>query len=60
MTKLRKQRGVKRFGRPIKRAFTPVKRMQPIFKEMIKMWQDMGMEIPIKEGTYWYDSGIMW
>lgn len=33
--------------------------MQPIFKEMIKMWSDLGINIPITEGIYWYDNGIV-
>ncbi len=31
--------------------------MQPIFKEMIKMWKDLGVDLPISEGVYWYDRG---
>ena len=27
--------------------------MQPIFKEQIKMWSDLGYSLPISEGIYW-------
>ena len=30
--------------------------MQPIFKEQIKMWSDLGYPLPITEGKYWYDN----
>lgn len=30
--------------------------MQPIFKEQIQMWADMGYQLPITEGKYWYDN----
>ena len=30
--------------------------MQPIFKEQIKMWSDLGYLLPITEGKYWYDN----
>lgn len=33
--------------------------MQPIFKEQIQMWCDLGFDIPIKEGYYWLDNGII-
>ena len=33
--------------------------MQPIFKEQIQMWKDKGYDIPIQEGTYWLDNGII-
>lgn len=33
--------------------------MQPIFKEQIKMWKDNGYDIPIKEGMYWLNRGII-
>ena len=33
--------------------------MQPIFKEQIQMWRDLGFDIPIKEGYYWLDNGII-
>lgn len=33
--------------------------MQPIFKEQINMWKDFGFDIPIIEGTYWLDNGII-
>lgn len=30
--------------------------MQPIFKEQIQMWSDLGYPLPISEGKYWYDN----
>ena len=27
--------------------------MQPIFKEMIQMWSDLGYPLPIQEGRFW-------
>ena len=33
--------------------------MQPIFKEMIGMWADLGYELPIKEGIYWLDNNFI-
>ncbi len=33
--------------------------MQPIFKEQINMWKDLGYDIPIEEGMYWLDRGII-
>lgn len=30
--------------------------MQPIFKEMIKMWSDLGFTLPIQEGYCWLDN----
>ena len=33
--------------------------MQPIFQEQINMWKDFGFDIPIIEGTYWLDNGII-
>ena len=33
--------------------------MQPIFKEQIQMWKDKGYDIPIQEGMYWLDNGII-
>lgn len=33
--------------------------IQPIFKEQIKMWCDLGFDIPITEGFYWLDRGIV-
>ena len=34
-------------------------RIQPIYKELIQMWHDKGLDIPIQEGTYWLDNGIV-
>ena len=33
--------------------------MQPIFKEQIKRWSDLGYTLPISEGIYWLDNGII-
>ena len=33
--------------------------MKPIFNEQIQMWSDLGFNIPIKEGYYWLDNGII-
>ena len=33
--------------------------MQPIYNELIKMWSDLGYDIPISEGTFWLDNGII-
>ena len=33
--------------------------MQPIFEQQIKMWKELGSEVPIQEGTYWLDNGII-
>ena len=33
--------------------------MQPIFKEQIQMWSDLGFDITIKEGYCWLDNGII-
>ena len=33
--------------------------MQPIFKEMIEMWANLGYELPIKEGVYWLDNNFI-
>lgn len=30
--------------------------MQPIFKEQMQMWSDLGYPLPISEGKYWYDN----
>ena len=30
--------------------------MQPIFKEMIQMWSDLGYPLPIEEGKYWLEN----
>ena len=30
--------------------------MQPIFKELIQMWSDLGYPLPITEGKYWLDN----
>lgn len=30
--------------------------MQPIFKEMIQMWNDLGYPLPIEEGKYWLEN----
>lgn len=30
--------------------------MQPIFKEMIQMWNDLGYPLPIEEGEYWLEN----
>lgn len=30
--------------------------MQPIFKEMITMWSDLGYPLPIAEGKYWLEN----
>lgn len=30
--------------------------MQPIFKEMIQMWNDLGYSLPIEEGKYWLEN----
>lgn len=30
--------------------------MQPIFKEMIQMWNDLGYLLPIEEGKYWLEN----
>lgn len=30
--------------------------MQPIFEEMIKMWEDLGYPLPIQEGRFWLDN----
>ena len=30
--------------------------MQPIFKEMITMWSDLGYPLPITEGKYWLEN----
>lgn len=30
--------------------------MQPIFKELIQMWGDLGYPLPIEEGKYWLDN----
>lgn len=30
--------------------------MQPIFKEMIQMWGDLGYPLPIEEGKYWLEN----
>lgn len=27
--------------------------MQPIYNDLIKMWTDLGYNLPIKEGFYW-------
>lgn len=34
-------------------------KIQPIFKEQIRMWSDLGFNIPITEGFYWLDRGII-
>lgn len=34
-------------------------KIQPIFKEQIRMWSDLGFDIPITEGFYWLDRGII-
>lgn len=33
--------------------------MQPIFKELISMWSDLGYNIPITEGKFWTDNNII-
>lgn len=33
--------------------------MQPIFKEMIGMWSDLGFPLPLKEGIYWLDNNFV-
>lgn len=33
--------------------------MKPIFKEQIQMWKDLGFDIPIEEGTYWFDNNFI-
>ena len=33
--------------------------MQPIYNKLIKMWSDLGYLLPISEGTYWLDNGII-
>ena len=33
--------------------------MQPIFNKQLKMWSDKGYNLPIQEGTYWLDNGII-
>lgn len=33
--------------------------MQPIYNELIQMWHDKGLDIPIKEGMFWLDHGII-
>ncbi len=30
--------------------------MQPIFKELIQFWNDLGCSLPIEEGKYWLDN----
>ena len=39
--------------------FKEVIKIQPIFKEQIKMWSDLGFNIPVTEGFYWLDRGIV-
>lgn len=34
-------------------------KIQPIYKELIQMWHDKGLDIPIQEGMYWLDNGII-
>lgn len=33
--------------------------MQPIWNEQITMWRDLGIEIPIDEGTYWINNSVI-
>lgn len=33
--------------------------MLPIFNELIKMWSDLGYDIPIKEGKYWLENNFI-
>lgn len=33
--------------------------MQPIFKELLKMWSDMGYNLPINEGKYWLENNFV-
>lgn len=33
--------------------------MQPIWNEQIRMWHDMGLDIPIEEGTYWINNQVV-
>lgn len=30
--------------------------MQPIFKEILQMWNDLGCSVPIDEGSYWLEN----
>lgn len=33
--------------------------MQPIYNKLIEMWSNLGYPLPIQEGTYWLDNGII-
>lgn len=33
--------------------------MLPIFSELLKMWADLGCELPIEEGRYWLDNNFI-
>ena len=33
--------------------------MLPIFSELLKMWADLGYELPIEEGRYWLDNNFI-
>ena len=33
--------------------------MLPIYNELIKMWSDLGYDLPIKEGKYWLENNFV-
>lgn len=33
--------------------------MLPIFSELLKMWADLGCELPIEAGRYWLDNNFI-
>ena len=33
--------------------------MQPIFGDMLKMWADMGYDLPMKEGRFWLENNFI-
>ena len=33
--------------------------MLPIYNDLLKMWSDLGYDLPIKEGKYWLENNFI-
>lgn len=33
--------------------------MLPIYSDLLKMWSDLGYDLPIKEGKYWLENNFI-
>ena len=33
--------------------------MLPIYNDLLKMWSDLGYDLPVKEGKYWLENNFI-